>query len=214
MAYAPGRRRELAAWWTERVLAIDGTKLTTHPGDKDPRSRVLCRFVIPDPADIGYLDRRDELRIEHDSDDRIILRCVRADVDDGSRLVATIACEREIEDLVRLVKNAYVRREAEARKWRMIHAMKATAVRAQIAKWAIDSSQRVATSTGTDGIDVFVELTPSRIATFQVKFERFSDTAKTLAVCIADLNQRFAAGDLHVLQTRNDLPEGVDWITA
>lgn len=214
MAYAPGRRRELAAWWTERVLAIDGTKLTTHPGDKDPRSRVLCRFVIPDPADLGYLDRRDELRIEHDSDDRILLRCVRADDGDGPGLIATIAGEREVEELVRLVKNAYVRREAEARKWRMIHAMKATAIRAQIAKLANDSAQRVATSTGPDGIDVFVELAPSRIATLPVKFDRFSDAAKTLAVCIADLNGQFAGGDSDVLETRNDLPEGVDWITA
>lgn len=214
MSYAPGRRRELAAWWTERVLAMDGTKLTTHPGDKDPRSRVLCRFVIPDPADAGYLDRRDELRIEHDADDRIVLRCVRADADDGPSLVATVAGQREVEDLVRLVRTAYVRREAEVKKWRMIHTMKVTAVRAQLAKLAVDSSQRFATSMGPDGIDVFVELAPSRIASFPVKFDRFADAAKILSVGIAELNERFSGGDRAVLETRSGLPEGADWITA
>lgn len=224
MSYSPNRRRELAAQWTQWVGAIDGTKLTTHPGDKDPRSGVLCRFVIPDPADSGYLDRQDELRIEHDRENRIVMRCVKADIQEGDvkaghmqegcGLIATIAGQREVDDLVGMVTKAYVRRGAEAKKRQAIQAMKATAVRAAVAKLAVGSAQRLATSAGADAIEIYVEWSPSQIATLAVPWSDFAAAAVTIADQIAVMGQRFETGNLDASELRDDLPAGVDWITA
>ena len=39
--------------WQSLLGQIEGVHVTRHPGDKDSRSKTLCRFTIPEPNTDG-----------------------------------------------------------------------------------------------------------------------------------------------------------------
>ncbi len=209
VVFVPADRRESASWWAQKIAAIEGTRLTVHAADKDPRSRVLCRFVITDGRDSDYLDRADELRIEHDREDRIVMRCVKADAAADAELVTTIANPREVETLVHLVRQAYSRRDAEARRVQLIEQMKANAIRAHVAKLATESSLRWATAAVAGGVDIFVAMTPHQIGRVHLREADFAAVETRLD----DLQSQISRQQFEGLTVVASLPEGADWIT-
>ncbi|MEM6979912.1 MAG: hypothetical protein AAF539_09595, partial [Planctomycetota bacterium] len=69
-----GDRGKVMKQWQERIEKIEGACVTKHPGDRDSRSRTICRFTIPDPNDGGTYWRTNELRLETDDDHLLMIR--------------------------------------------------------------------------------------------------------------------------------------------
>ncbi|MEM0925789.1 MAG: hypothetical protein AAGJ83_07110, partial [Planctomycetota bacterium] len=124
---------QVSKQWQETLSQIDGVHLTYHPGDRDSRSKTLCRFTIVDPHVDRFQYRSNEVRLEYDEDRRLRLAVRRT----GANAITTFVSDLdEIKSLIRTVQTRYAREEASRRKASRLRAFKTKAIHARIRQLA------------------------------------------------------------------------------
>mgnify|MGYP001818767927 FL=1 len=153
--------------WRKQIETIEGTHVTRHPGDKDSRSKTLCRFTIPNPAEERFYWRSDELRLEFDEQSRLrISRYDNRDVD----LTALVSDLDEIKRFVRHVRERYARRHANAKKRDRVRQFKSNAIIAQVKKLAKEEQFDFATSADTFKWRLYIRVSKSVLMECVVPF--------------------------------------------
>jgi len=132
-------RRSLMRRLQSRVSSIDGVCVTTHPADADSRSKVLCRFTVPNPEEDGVNFRSDELRLEFDPDHRLRLRFRSRG---GNDCIGPICHHDQIDELVRLIQQAYREQKARRRQQQKVHQLRKKSVLAEVRRIAEAESCR------------------------------------------------------------------------
>ncbi|WP_182867572.1 hypothetical protein [Stieleria mannarensis] len=195
--------------WQTLVGQIDGVHVTQHPGDKDSRSRTLCRFTIPEPNMAGQYWRSDELRLEYDSESRLTIHSYRFRESQHSAPVSDID---EIKTFVRHVLERYARREAGAKKREKVREFKSKAIIAQVKKLAKEEKFDFATSGDTVKLKLFVKLSKQDLMEISVPFKQFEKMLPKLRVTIQSLRELYAEGLRFKIMPVGRLPWDVTWI--
>ncbi|MCD0463614.1 hypothetical protein [Roseiconus lacunae] len=195
--------------WQMVIAAIDGCHVTKHPGDRDSRSRTLCRFTIPNPdSDDQYL-RRDELRLEYDSEKRLTLHAYRYR---ESQQITMVSSVDELKNFVRHVLERYARRSAAENKREKIRGFKSRAIVAQVKKLAKEEQFDFAATTDTRKVKLFVKLANHEMIEIQVPFKQFEQVLPKLKSTILHLRELYAEGLRFKMQPVGRLPWTLDWI--
>ena len=191
------------------VQQIDGVHVTRHPGDRDSRSRTLCRFTIPEPDSGGHYWRSDELRLEYDDDCRLTIHSYRFRESNQSAFVSDVD---EIKTFVRHVLQRYARRQAGARKREKVREFKSKAIIAQVKKLAKQEQFDFATTNDTVKLKLFVKLSKRELIEISVPFNQFEKVLPKLRATIQSLRELYAEGLRFKIQPIGRLPWDVTWI--
>jgi len=203
------KRSEFTKQWYNQLSKIDGVRLTNHPGDRDPRSRTLCRFTIPEPHLDHQYWRTDELRLETNDEQQLILTLGnwrRSDI------VAVVSSVDEIANLVRQTLQRYARRQASERKRDKVRQFKSKAILAQVEKMATEDRFDYAATTDTKKLKLFVRLSASDLIEIVIPFARFEQVVPQLRDTIATMRNLHQNGLRFRTSTRQRLPHGVQWV--
>jgi len=160
--------------------------VTSHPGDRDRRSRTICRFMIPNPADDTYYFRSHELRLETNDDRQLVLRSFSYGSNGLSALVSDCS---EIENLVAAVSKRYLKRDAVEKKRAMVRQFKAKAIVSQIKKLAKEEQFDFATQSDAKKLTLFVRLSKPRLMEIDIPFNQFEETLPKLKTIIATMRE-------------------------
>ncbi|MCA9140524.1 MAG: hypothetical protein KDB00_27320 [Planctomycetales bacterium] len=195
--------------WRGLIEQIDGVHVTQHPGDKDSRSRTLCRFTIPEPNTGGQYWRSDELRLEYDSESRLTLHSYRAR---ESELSAVVSNVDEIKMFVRHVLAHYARRQAGAKKREKVRDFKSKAIIAQVKKLAKEERFDFAASGDTVKLRLYVKLSNYDLMEISVPFKQFEKMLPKLRATIQSLRELYAEGLRFKIMPIGRLPWDMEWI--
>lgn len=195
--------------WRQLVQQIDGVQVTQHPGDKDSRSKTLCRFTIPEPNTGGQYWRSDELRLEYDDECRLTIHSYRFRESNQSAIVSDID---EIKTFVRLVLERYARRQAGAKKREKVRDFKSKAIIAQVKKLAKQEKFDFATTNDTVKLRLFVKLSKHELIEISVPFKQFEKVLPKLRATIQSLRELYAEGLRFKIQPIGRLPWDVSWV--
>jgi hypothetical protein len=205
----PAGLPKLSRHWRRQLEQIEGLQVTHHPGDKDSRSRTICRFTIPDPGRDGGYYRSDELRLEYDDENRMELVSYRRRERHHSTLVSEID---EIRQFVRHVLDRYARRLAGERKREKVRDFKSRAIVAQMKKLAKEEKFDFATSGDTVKLKLFVKLSNRDLIEIQVPFKQFEKVLPKLRSTIQSLRELYAEGLRFKMMPIGHLPWDTSWI--
>lgn len=195
--------------WRGLVEQIDGVHVTQHPGDKDSRSRTLCRFTIPEPNTAGQYWRSDELRLEYDDQSRLTIHSYRARESEQSAVVSDLD---EIKLFVRHVLGQYARRQAGAKKREKVRDFKSKAIVAQVKKLAKEQQFDFATSGDTVKLRLYVKLSKNDLMEISVPFKQFEKMLPKLRATIQSLRELYAEGLRFKIMPVGRLPWNLEWI--
>ena len=195
--------------WREQVSKIDGVQVTQHPGDKDSRSRTLCRFTIPNPRESGSYWRSDELRLEFDQQSRLTLHWYEYR---NSAFTALVSEIDEIRQFVRHVLERYARRHAGEVKREKIRQFKSKAIIAQVQKLAKEEQFDFATACDTVKLKLYVRLSKHDLIEIHVPFKQFEKVLPTLKNTILSLRALYADGLRFKMVPSSRLPWDLKWI--
>ncbi|QDV45404.1 hypothetical protein Enr13x_52830 [Stieleria neptunia] len=195
--------------WQTLLGQIEGVHVTRHPGDKDSRSKTLCRFTIPEPNSDGHYWRSDELRLEYDSDSRLTIHSYRFRESQHSALVSDLD---EIKTFVRHVLERYARRHAGEKKREKVREFKSKAIIAQVRKLAKEEKFDFATSGDTVKLKLFVKLSKHDLIEISVPFKQFEKMLPKLRVTIQSLRELYAEGLRFKIMPVGRLPWNVQWV--
>ena len=145
--------------WQQKIAEIEGCRVTNHPGDRDSRSRTLCRFTIPEPNSSDHYYRSDELRLEYDEESRLTIHSYHYR---ESRHQAVVSDLDEIKTFVRHVLGRYARKIAAAEKREKVRHFKSKAIIAQVTKLAKEEHFDFATAYDSVKVKLFVQTFRSR----------------------------------------------------
>lgn len=198
-----------ATQWRERIGKIEGVHLTKHPGDRDSRSRTLCRFTIPEPHQAADYWRSDELRLEYDEESRLTIHSYHLR---ESVLSAAVSDLDEIQAFVRHVLQRYARRHAAAIKREKVRDFKSKAIIAQVKKLAKQEQFDFATSGDTVKLKLFVKLSNHDLIEISVPFKQFDKMLPKLRATIQSLRELYAEGLRFKIQPVGRLPWNLSWI--
>ncbi|TWT48111.1 hypothetical protein Pla22_51120 [Rubripirellula amarantea] len=197
-----------ARTWQEKVIALEGTLLSNHPGDRDSRSRTLCRFTIPDPHTASLYLRRDELRLEYNNDHELI---VKAHANTKSQIVASVSDLSEIEGFVRSVLAQYARRHALAKKREKVRGFKSKAIVAQVKALAKEEQFDFATESDTQKLKLFVKLSESHLIEIHVPFSQFEKNLPRLRATISSMRELYSNGLRFKVASIKTFPWKLEW---
>ncbi|KAA5545359.1 hypothetical protein FYK55_06820 [Roseiconus nitratireducens] len=202
-------RLALSRKWREQIEDIDGVRVTHHPGDRDSRSRTLCRFTIPEPgADQAYL-RRDELRLEFDDQARLVLNSYRQRQCEHTALVSSV---EEIRDLVRDVLQIYAHRRAGERKHQRVRQLQSNAILAKVRQLALEDEFDFATVTDDATLRLFVQVTPEDALEIGIPMQQFDRLLPRLREAIAALRGLYDEGFRFKVVKVERVPADADWV--
>jgi len=196
-------------FWDARLEKIDGLCLTKHPGDRDSRSRTLCRFTIPDPGDGGVYWRTNELRLETGEEQFLNIRSFNFRSAQHSALVSDAS---EIETLVRQVLLRYSKRRAGELKREKVRGFKSKAILAKVAKLAEEEQFDYATKTAKTKLRLFVRLSRQHVVGIDIPFKQFDTVLPQLKATIATMRRLYAEGLRFQIATDRILPWQTTWI--
>lgn len=195
--------------WETRLRDIEGVHVTRHPGDKDSRSRTICRFTIPDyQTDADYY-RSDELRLEYDDQGQLTIQSYRRWSRSHSALVSDLD---EIRTFVRHVQQRYSRRHAAAKKREKVRQFKSKAIVAQVKKLAREEGFDFATTGDTVKIRLFVKLSMRDMVEISIPFKQFEKVLPKLRVAIQSLRELYGEGLRFKVSPVSHLPWHAEWI--
>lgn len=202
------KRGEVAKFWYQQLGKIEGVRLTNHPGDRDSRSRTLCRFTIPEPNQNVQYWRSDELRLEYNDEHQLIVT-----IGDWRRndIVAVVSSIDEISDLVRQTLQRYARRHAGDKKRDKVRQFKSKAILAQVDKMASEESFDYAAKMDTQKLKLYVRVSQSDLIEIHVPFSRFEMVVPQLKETIATMRTLYENGLRFKMATVHRLPYGVKW---
>ena len=200
---------QAAKEWQGRIGAIEGVQLSQHPGDRDSRSRTLCRFTIPDPNNDVHFWRSDELRLEFDDEARLVLQSYKSRSPQHSALVSDLD---EIKSFVRNVQQRYAKRHAGEKKREKVRAFKSQAIIAQVKKLAKEEQFDFATTNDTKKLKLFVKLSKQHLIEIDVPFTRFEKVLPKLRDTIQSLRELYAEGLRFKIAPIGHLPWNTQWI--
>jgi hypothetical protein len=195
--------------WQRELRAIEGVHVTRHPGDKDSRSRTLCRFTIPDPDAEGHYWRSDELRLEYDDEGQLTLVSYRGRSPQYDAVVSDLD---EIKTFVRNVLAAYARRQAAAKKREKVRQFKSKAIVAQVKKLAREQRFDFAATGDTVKVRLFVRLSERDMIEISVPFKQFEKVLPKLRETIESLRQLYDEGLRFKMMPVSHLPWDTEWI--
>ena len=195
--------------WRKLIQQIDGVHVTKHPGDKDSRSKTLCRFTIPEPNTGGQYWRSDELRLEYDDKSRLTIHSYRMRESNQSAIVSDLD---EIKVFVRHVLERYARRQAGAKKREKVREFKSKAIIAQVKKLAREEKFDFATTCDTVKLRLFVKLSKQDLMEISVPFKQFEKVLPKLRATIQSLRELYAEGIRFKIMPLGRLPWNIDWI--
>ena len=195
--------------WRKLVEQIEGVHVTRHPGDKDSRSKTICRFTIPEPNTAGQYWRSDELRLEYDEESRLTIHSYRRRESNHSAIVSDID---ELKTFVRLVLERYARREAGAKKREKVRDFKSKAIIAQVKKLAKQEKFDFATTNDTVKLRLFVKLSKQDLIEISVPFKQFEKVLPKLRATIQSLRELYAEGLRFKIMPVGHLPWDTEWI--
>lgn len=195
--------------WQSLLGQIEGVNVTRHPGDKDSRSKTLCRFTIPEPHTDGQYWRSDELRLEYDEESRLTIHSYRRRESNQSAIVSDID---EIKTFVRNVLERYARRHAGAKKREKVRDFKSKAIIAQVKKLAKEEQFDFATTGDTVKLRLFVKLSRQDLMEISVPFKQFEKMLPKLRVTIQSLRDLYAEGLRFKIMPVGRLPWNIEWI--
>ncbi|MEO1525073.1 MAG: hypothetical protein AAFX06_06535 [Planctomycetota bacterium] len=195
--------------WQKRLGAIEGVQVSQHPGDRDSRSRTLCRFTIPDPQNDVHYWRSDELRLEFDDEARLVLQTYKQRNPEHSGLVSSLD---ELKSFVRHVRERYAKRHANAKKREKVREFKSQAIIAQVKKLAREEQFDFATKTDTQKLKLFVKLSKHHLIEIDVPFTRFEKALPKLRDTIQSLRELYAEGLRFKIAPIGHLPWDTQWI--
>lgn len=202
------KRADITKDWYGKLSKIDGIRLTNHPGDRDSRSRTLCRFTIPEPHLDHQYWRTDELRLEYNDEHQLILTLGnwrRGDI------VALVSNLDEIADLVRQTLQRYARRHAAEKKRDKIRQFKSKAILAQVDKMAEEDRFDYAATNDTKKLRLYVRLSTTDLIEIVIPFTRFEQVVPKLRETISTMRELHRNGLRFRTTTRQRLPVGVQW---
>ena len=194
--------------WQDRISKIDGCQLTKHPGDKDSRSKTLCRFTIPEPNSEGSYWRKDELRLEFDAQGRLTIHSYKHRESQHSALVSDW---EEIKTFVKHVRERYARRNAAARKRERVREFKSKAIIAQVKKLAKEEHFDFATTYDTVKLKLYVKLADHELIEIYVPFKQFEKVLPKLKATIQNLRELYSEGLRFKMQPIGRLPWDLSW---
>ncbi|TWT94376.1 hypothetical protein [Neorhodopirellula pilleata] len=203
------KRTELAKQWYEKLSRIDGVRLANHPGDRDSRSRTLCRFTIPEPHLDHQYWRTDELRLETNDDHQLILTLGNWRRGDHVAVVSSID---EIADLVRQTLQRYARRQASDQKRDKVRQFKSKAILAQVEKMADEDRFDYAATTDTKKLKLYVRLSKTDLIEIVIPFARFEQVVPKLRDTITTMRELHQNGLRFRTSTKQRLPYDVRWV--
>jgi hypothetical protein len=195
--------------WESLLRQIEGVHVTRHPGDKDSRSRTLCRFTIPDEQSDGDYWRSDELRLEYDDEGRLTIQSYQRRSRCHAALVSDVD---EIRTFVRHVRQRYNRRHAAAKKREKVRQFKSKAIIAQVKKLAKDESFDFATIQDSVKIRLFVKLSPRDMVEISVPFKQFEKVLPKLRATIESLRELYKEGLRFKVSPVGHLPWNAQWV--
>ena len=195
--------------WQQRIGAIEGVKLSQHPGDRDSRSRTLCRFTVPDPNNDVHFWRSDELRLEFDDEARLVLQSYKARSPQHSALVSDL---EEVKTFVQHVRQRYAKRHAGAKKREKVREFKSQAIIAQVKKLAKEEQFDFATTNDTKKLKLFVKLSKQHLIEIDVPFTRFEKVLPKLRTTIQSLRELYDEGLRFKIAPVGHLPWNTQWI--
>lgn len=194
--------------WSTRLRKIDGVHVTHHPGDKDSRSRTLCRFTIPDPESDGQYWRSDELRLSIDDDGRLIIESYRSRECLHAALVSDVD---EIKTFVRHVLARYARRHAASKRREKVRAFKTRAILAQVKKLAQKHQFAFASSGDSVKVRLYVKLSDRDLIEIAVPFKQFEKVLPKIGTTVQSLRELHAEGLRLRMMPIGKLPWNVQW---
>lgn len=194
--------------WQRQIAQIEGVHVTKHPGDRDSRSRTLCRFTIPDQQSDTYW-RKDELRLEYDDEGQLILCSYRGRQRSESAVVSDVD---EIRTFVRHVLERYRRRHAAAAKREKVRQFKSKAIVSQVRKLAQEEHFEFATVGDTVKIRLFVKLSDRDMIEISVPFKQFEKVLPKLRTTIQSLRELYGEGLRFKVLPVSHLPWQVSWV--
>ncbi|MEL6108446.1 MAG: hypothetical protein AAFU85_20660 [Planctomycetota bacterium] len=200
---------QAAKEWQQRLGTMEGVQLSQHPGDRDSRSRTLCRFTIPDPNNDIHFWRSDELRLEFDDEARLVLQSYKYRSPQHSALVSDAD---EIKSFVRHVRERYAKRHAGAKKREKVREFKSQAIIAQVRKLAKEEQFDFATTNDTQKLKLFVKLSKQHLIEIDVPFTRFEKALPKLRDTIQSLRELYAEGLRFKIAPIGHLPWDTKWI--
>lgn len=195
--------------WTKKLERIDGIRITSHPGDRDSRSRCLIRFTIPNPSDQPYYWRSNELRLETDQEARLLINASDYPVD--QQLVSPVANIDEIETFVRGVLARYASRNAKAEKREKIRQFKTKAILAQVKLLAKEEGFQYATMHDTQKLKLFIHLSGNHLIEFSIPFSKFQQTLPQLRDHLQTMRALYHDGLRFRVGTTKLLPHRCEW---
>jgi len=180
-------RRPLMRQLQSEIGSIDGVSVTAHPADADSRSRVLCRFVVPDPDETGIHFRSDELRLEYDTDHRLRLRFRSRDGDD---CLGPVGDYDQIEQLVLSIRQCYREQKARQRQQHKVRELRRKSVLAEVRRIAEAESCRWHVTEEEDGFLVSVSLGDDEPIEVTLPRRGVGEALPELSAAIAGLRNR------------------------
>ncbi len=195
--------------WEDLLRQIEGVHVTRHPGDKDSRSRTLCRFTIPDDQSDADYWRSDELRLEYDDQGRLTIQSYQRRSRSHSAAVSDID---EIRTFVRHVRQRYSRRHAAAKKREKVRQFKSKAIIARVKKLAKDEAFDFATINDSVKIRLFVKLSPRDMIEISIPFKQFEKILPKLRATIESLRELYGEGLRFKVSPVSHLPWNAEWI--
>lgn len=205
----PKNRANSIRFWSGKLEKIEGVRLTNHPGDRDSRSRTLCRFTIPDPNDGQTYWRTNELRLETDDQQRLLLRSFSFRGPDVTGFVSDAA---EIEKLVADVLRRYNLRHAAERKRSKIRQFKSKAIIAKVATLAKEEQFDFATVADSQKLKLFVRLSDAHLVEIHIPFTRFEVVLPRLRTTITTMRELYNEGLRFQVTTDHGLPWQTQWV--
>ncbi|MEM6778958.1 MAG: hypothetical protein AAF670_14980 [Planctomycetota bacterium] len=196
-------------WWHDQLESLDGVRVTKHPGDRDSRSRTICRFTIPDPHDTGTYWRTNELRLETNDAHELQIRSFNFK---SAQQVASVSDFREIELLVRRVLDRYASRRAAEIKREKVRQFKTQAIVASVRKLAEEEGFDFATTSDKTKLRLFVRLSKQHVVGIDIPFRQFDTVLPQLKSTIATLQHLYEQGLRFQIATDRILPFETTWI--
>ncbi|MCC9601069.1 hypothetical protein LOC67_10975 [Stieleria sp. JC731] len=197
--------------WQAVVDGIEGCNRTKHPGDKDSRSRTLCRFTIPEPESDRSHWRSEEFRLQYDEEWHLTLHSYCGHVG-TSQVKTTVSDVDEIKQFVRHVHQRYARQKASAQKREKVRQFKSKAILAQIRKIAKEEGFDFAATQDTVKVKLFVKLASHEMIEMHVPFKQFEKVMPRLKTTIQDLRQLYSEGLRFKMQPVSRLPWDLEWV--
>lgn len=200
---------ELVQRWQADLGSIDGVHVTYHPGDRDSRSRTLCRFTVPDPHVNRHQWRSDEVRLEYDDADYLQLAVKRRG---AATLLAPVSSLDEIKTFVHHVQTRYSRSEAVRRKQARLREFKSKAIVAQVRKLAQQHRFDFAVKVDTAKLTLFVRWNDSDTMELTIPFDRFEKVLPQLSSAVESFRRLQSEGVRFKTSTPNQRTADLDWI--